>query len=279
MSLESQIANLVDAANNLTSEVAGKMSQIDNKVDAATQAVPNTIREFAKQVFYVDAQYGDDNNSGGEESAPLKTIRGVGRHVVSGSEISIYLRAGQVHEVTGFGFYMSTGMIGFHCWGDYQTYGKPEIRFRPVFDQEKNSYRGYVVGLSTGNIVSRFCDLTVDFDALLGTLDTQASFFAYSNSAISVVLHQCDIKLRNAPLIAAYSGYSGRDLYLSLCSVEVVENSTTYAKLVNNRNGTYHTMKLDVYNTALVGDLTWKDLIDVYPDGRNVLSNINFTTI
>lgn len=277
MSLESVIAGLTTACKELTSEVANKMKGIDKKVDEATAAVPATVRALSKQAFYIDAEYGDDQNAGTSESAPLKTIKAVGKHAVSGAEVMVYLKAGQVHEVIGFGFYLSTGMIGFYSWGDYMTAGKPEIRFRPMFDAEANQYRGYVAGLSTGNIMCRFCNLTVDFDASLGVMSTQTSFFAYSNSAITVILHEGHIKLRNAPLLAAYSGYSGRDLFMSRCSVEVVESATAHAKLVNNRNGTHHTLKLDVYDTVLMGDLTWRDLIDIYPDGRNVLTNLDLS--
>ena len=279
MSLESQIAALVSAANSLTSQVAGKMNQIDQKVDQATAAVPDAVKKLSRQTFYVDAEYGDDNHSGTKETEALKTIKGIGRHAASGAEIVIYLKAGQTHEVKGFGFYLSTGMIGFYAWGDYATLGKPEIKFSPEYDQANNYYRGYVVGLSTGNILTRFCDLTVDFDASKGVLNTQTSFWAYSNSAISIVMHQAAIKLRNAPLIAAYSGYSGRDIYLSLCSIEVIENVSGHAQLVKNRNGTPHTLKLDVYATNLIGSITWRDLINIYPDNRNILTNLDLTAI
>ena len=75
MSLESQVAALVSAASNLTSQVAGKMSQIDQKVDKATQAVPEAVNSLATRTIYVDVINGDNNNIGSSDS-PKRTLRG-----------------------------------------------------------------------------------------------------------------------------------------------------------------------------------------------------------
>uniref|UniRef100_UPI0018F067A7 hypothetical protein n=2 Tax=Vibrionaceae TaxID=641 RepID=UPI0018F067A7 len=46
MSLTQDIANVVQAANNLTSEVAGKMSQIDQKVDQSISEFQSEVDKF-----------------------------------------------------------------------------------------------------------------------------------------------------------------------------------------------------------------------------------------
>ncbi|MBF7051744.1 hypothetical protein IOC61_00170 [Halomonas sp. KAO] len=273
MSLEQTIADLVAASNNLTGTINSKMNEIDQKVDEATDAVPSTIRALSKQVFYVDAEYGSDNAEGTSQD-PIKTISEVGKRAVNGSSISINLRSGQIHEVNGFGFTVETGMIGFYAWGSTTGVGLPEIKFTPKYVESEGRFLGYVAGISTGNILVRFCKLTTSFDSSLGEIYSGTSFFAYTNSAISVVIYRSEISLKNAPLISVYSGYAGRDLFLSSTSVGVVENANNGAKLVANRNSTFHSMKLDVYNVTLEGGLAWSDVIDYYADKRNLLTNL-----
>lgn len=74
MALEDQVADLVAASNNLTSEVNGKISQIDQKVNQATSEVTEKIRQQFDVTFYVDAESGSDSNDGLTSSRPLATI-------------------------------------------------------------------------------------------------------------------------------------------------------------------------------------------------------------
>lgn len=69
-----QIGGLVEAANRLTNEVAGKLQEINQKVDQATQAVPDAVRKMASQAFTVNQATGDDANSGFAD-APLRTLK------------------------------------------------------------------------------------------------------------------------------------------------------------------------------------------------------------
>ncbi|AOA05691.1 hypothetical protein [Pseudomonas sp. TMW 2.1634] len=68
MSLESQIADLVSAANGLITVFSAKKSSIDAAVAAAIAAVPAN-----KKIFYVHQLNGLDTNDG-SITAPLKTI-------------------------------------------------------------------------------------------------------------------------------------------------------------------------------------------------------------
>lgn len=92
MSLESQIAALVGAANSLTSQVAGKMNQIDQKVRAATESVPNVIRDLSSVTFYVNYSEGEDSSSAdGRFSRPFKTIIYAASRAIPGSRARIIL--------------------------------------------------------------------------------------------------------------------------------------------------------------------------------------------
>ncbi|WP_447042537.1 hypothetical protein [Vreelandella sp. H-I2] len=90
MSLESQIAALVSAANSLTSQVAGKMSGIDSAVQAAVQGIPQAIEDKMNRIVHVDQLNGNDNNSG-TSTNPIKTIRKAAQDTPSGAAVTITL--------------------------------------------------------------------------------------------------------------------------------------------------------------------------------------------
>lgn len=73
MSLEQQVTALVEASNNLTSVVNGKIQQIDQKVDEATSAVPDKIRDEMSKRVYIDAINGSDSNVG-TQASPFRTL-------------------------------------------------------------------------------------------------------------------------------------------------------------------------------------------------------------
>ncbi|WP_447529816.1 hypothetical protein [Vreelandella sp. TE19] len=93
MSLESQVAALVSAANKLTSEIAGKMKGIDQKVDQAVQVVPETVRSTMDMETYVHPTRGDDANDG-SRSNPLKTVMAALKKGFNGVSHRIYLYGG-----------------------------------------------------------------------------------------------------------------------------------------------------------------------------------------
>ncbi|MFI2817659.1 hypothetical protein [Vreelandella piezotolerans] len=96
MSLESQIAALVSAANSLTSQVAGKMAGIDQRMESAERQFdeftgkdfPQRVSEARSIKIYVDTTSGDDNNTGLSSSSPVKTYRKV--REISGGNNTIY---------------------------------------------------------------------------------------------------------------------------------------------------------------------------------------------
>lgn len=98
MSLETQIAALVEAANSLTGSVNGKMNQIDQKVDAATASVPNSIREAARAEYHVNSITGTDSSTvDGKQGSPFKTILYAIERALPGAEVVIFLEDGSEH--------------------------------------------------------------------------------------------------------------------------------------------------------------------------------------
>jgi len=92
MSLEQQVANLVEASNNLTSAVDKKIVEIDAKVDEATSAVPQTVFDMFDQKFYVDENSGSDSNSG-SSSSPFKTLGKAVSSTPFGGKTSIVMKS------------------------------------------------------------------------------------------------------------------------------------------------------------------------------------------
>ena len=92
MSLEQQIGALVKASENLTGAVNGKIGEIDKKVDAATNAVPVTVKSLFDQTLYVNEATGNDNNLGNSDAAPLKYLSAAVERVPAGGRARIIVR-------------------------------------------------------------------------------------------------------------------------------------------------------------------------------------------
>lgn len=90
MSLETTIADLVSAANNLTSAVNSKMGEIDQKVDDVASSFSSAIKEASGSTFYVDQASGNDTNSG-SSSNPLKTLKEANDRMIPGGAYIVYL--------------------------------------------------------------------------------------------------------------------------------------------------------------------------------------------
>ncbi|MFS8181400.1 hypothetical protein ACMG4P_07535 [Pseudovibrio denitrificans] len=85
MSLTGEINKLVGKATELIDTFEAKKDEIDQEVQAAVAAFPETHK-----VFYVDALTGNDSNAGTKEK-PLRSLQGaVGRTPINGSA-DIYL--------------------------------------------------------------------------------------------------------------------------------------------------------------------------------------------
>ena len=91
-----EIGALIKSVNDMTATVAGKIDEIDRKVNEAVKAIP----ELHKQ-FFIDAVNGSDLNVGTSKAASLRTVKeAVNRTPLNGS-VTIYLKRNQEHFLTG----------------------------------------------------------------------------------------------------------------------------------------------------------------------------------
>lgn len=94
MSLETQIAALVTAANALTESVNGKMTEINQKVNDAVASVPGSVKSYLefRTAYYLDSVNGNDANDGLSWAKAKKTLKaaieGVGVRRYAGIYIS-----------------------------------------------------------------------------------------------------------------------------------------------------------------------------------------------
>lgn len=91
MALEQDIAELVQASNNLTGVVEGKIKEIDKAVASAVSGIPEAVRDESHKRLYLDSINGDDNNSGLSVNSPLKTFRKASSLTMHGGVVEIYL--------------------------------------------------------------------------------------------------------------------------------------------------------------------------------------------
>ncbi|WP_372373272.1 hypothetical protein ACDI10_16530 [Vreelandella venusta] len=278
MSLENQIANLVSAANNLTSEVAGKMRQIDNKVDAATQAVPNTIRKLSEQTVCVDAVEGDDSNDG-LSASPVKTVGEAIKRHISGSYTNIKLKEGQTHATVGGGsaFSVSSGVIQFDRWGETSGVNNPIAKNTTEYAPNYNGNRGRFISLRSGALIFNQVDIdSVDVDNGEPLVSLDGFIYTYLSN-VSVFFIGSKIRLTDRPVFgSSTSGRSMINCSLESSSIEIVSNRANRSRLILGGSAVY---SLGVGNVTLPADVTWSDLIPVNANASNILTNIDVSAL
>ena len=108
-------AALIESVNNMTATVAGKIGEMDNKVDTAITEITDTMTKNNVVIFYVDAESGNNANSGAE-SSPLQTFNEAVRRCPTGSTASIYLKRYQRHVFNGNATCYAL-LLSVNAWG------------------------------------------------------------------------------------------------------------------------------------------------------------------
>lgn len=98
-----ETAALIESVNNMTATVAGKMGEIDQKVDEATASVPSTIKNMSNQTFYVDCNNGNDSNDGLSIGNAKKTIKALQYLMIPGGLYDVNLSVGE-HYIDSVSF-------------------------------------------------------------------------------------------------------------------------------------------------------------------------------
>jgi len=236
VSLETQIAALVSAANSLTSAVGSKISDINKAVSDAQKAFdeftttkfPSRVQAAQNVSFYIDPENGSDTNSGTTAAAALKTMaplssltRGVDG-VALFRNVDLYLRAGFEHVVTGACRASSRiRILGYDSPDSapktltitqgFGSDGRPVSAFSAPFVQisEVNSYqRNTVIKTAkypTGHSWPAASAQSADWIAL------SSAFVQYSNQLEKLKLIGVRVELCDAPLISQYMAGSMPD--------------------------------------------------------------------
>lgn len=213
MSLETTIASLVSAANDLTAAVTGKMAQIDQKVAQATSSVPAVVRAEVVKSLYVDASNGLDTNVG-TSAAPLKTIKAALDRTISGGVSTIFLRRGQIYEVGG----PTNNVVGGKSIS-FLPYGAEAAR--PIIRGIITSWAGddavQVCSAFMGGtrFSLRFSDIRIEtgldggktlYGPSFGGLISRAGGDSESAN-FEIYFHKCDIQIQDVPLFTTYYGF------------------------------------------------------------------------
>lgn len=216
MSLESTIAALVTASNNLTNAVNGKIASIDSKVAEATAAVPAVVRAEVSKSIYVDASVGLDTNAGTSEAAPLKTIGAALGRTMTGGTSYIYLRKGQVHQVGRIvgNYNADRRAITFMPYGAEAS--APIVRAMPGKASDMDA--AYVAGFQGSNSLSlKFVDVRIEtginntglpiYDSGFGGFFTRSAAFGESVS-FEVMFLRCTVVIQDFKLLTTYYGFA-----------------------------------------------------------------------
>lgn len=155
MSLEQQVTALVASANALTGAVNGKINQIDSKVNNAINEITETITSNNLVTYYVDADNGNDANSGSSGS-PLKTIKKALTICPTGSTSNIYLKRYQRHLINSSAICYALS-VSILPWGSNNdmTQSAHYDASTPIIDWNASvvASGGVVIGMFKGSVV------------------------------------------------------------------------------------------------------------------------------
>ncbi|QNM96394.1 hypothetical protein [Chitinimonas koreensis] len=259
MSLESNIADLVSAANALTAEFNAKASSINTAVASAIAAIPVNVVSY-----YVDSVVGDDSATGALE-APLKTLKAAIDRTPTGGAATIYLNAGTTQRITApvtiFNKYLYIGSYGA---GD-----KPVLQSDALVQAGQNTAYGLTLREST----IAFTGLKLRTATLAdGALPVAAAgLIQRADRAVgNIIVGSCDIEL-NAQHLAG-TATSGGMLRMHFYSSAVTRPSTDGRLLALSGS----VADVSINALTLPAGTVLADLFSgIVRDGSNVPRNFN----
>lgn len=284
MSLTQYIANVVQSANNLTGEVAGKMAEIDQRVSQAVNDVPGKIRSEMSVTYYVNYQSGSDSKDGKSIANAKKTIASAVEAAPSGAFVKVALVAGHEHfierEIFCNNKIVMIEALGYD-YNDASTYipvtSKPFLRS----DNRAGAY-GFQIGIG-GLVFVRGVEInTAMVDAAYDGKPFEGytgSFFKTNTSKGTVILEHVEANIYHAPLMHQHTSGSLGVSDLLMRNVDVVKQDLSGMPVTAGRQFLMDTwgnnpLPFSLYGVEMlrVGATSWSELIN--QDMTNALSNL-----
>ncbi|SHO57770.1 hypothetical protein [Vibrio quintilis] len=140
MSLTKDIGEMVQAVDELTDEVSGKMGKIDSELVKFQNSFQPKLKSSMIRGFYFDGVNGDDSNDGTVHH-PFKTFQAVKNHLVSGASYHFYIN-GTVELSGGVEFQNNTVFVF------------KQIKLSPAKIEQKVTGTTQSLNLSTGEKIN-----------------------------------------------------------------------------------------------------------------------------
>ncbi|WDE69797.1 hypothetical protein VPHZ6_orf00014 [Vibrio phage VPHZ6] len=282
MSLESEVQELTKSSNEQTAasqelaqEVAGKMAQIDQKVNEATTVVRNTIRDFNAEQFFVNSETGNNDNDGKTISRPWRDLSPLKSLIVYGKTYKISVPSGQTID-------MPVSLVGdnvsYHFQGDYNNPGK--IRMMAIdyqgtgdgtvfFGGINNALRLYGVKLETATRPPESTGKSTTYNS--SALDRN-----HGGGSFYLEMYQSGIIIKDFPFIRNArhnAGFVTVNLGYN-SGIEISEGGELYFAITNDHLGLSNGISSSIDNKN--GDNTWKAITYLVGGNSNVVADFDF---
>ncbi|MFR9656409.1 MAG: hypothetical protein SNF94_05425 [Rikenellaceae bacterium] len=280
MSVEEQLSNAVQACNNLTAAVNGKISQIDQKVNAATSAVPDKIKSSMDAKLYVDSVNGNDANDGLSQASPKRSILAAVDSVPRSSNLHVMLLGQRVYEIDN-DVSCSGKLLIIESYG--ATWGNPSTR--STIRAKQLTYLGeykagqFLTGFGSEIHINQVNLETVQFESVTPVYnDYRNSLFSGSSSSSQVWLYGCSVTLNNGPLMHQHpNGSFGKlDLYMNNVVVSINDAPIPDGKSVIMGHYGMDAIPFALYaaSVGLPSGKTWTDMVTANKSAAN--TNVTF---
>ncbi|NGZ17565.1 hypothetical protein G6Z94_09430 [Vibrio aestuarianus] len=263
------------ASNTLAQEVSGKMAEIDQKVDAATTVVRDTIRDYNFEIFYVNSETGDNNNDGRHSSRAWRDVSPLVNLMVHGKSYKVNIGTGQVVEMP-VSLHHSFGRIQF--FSDYSN--RATLKMKAI---NQNGIGDGTVDFNGENLLLSF--FGVNLETATQPENNTGKSTQYGSSALSrphsgsnfnIELYCAKIIVKDFPLIrtghqnagfvALSLGYSG--------GIVIGEGNETHLTYSNDHFGLCNGASSSIDNKN--GANTWNAIMSGVGGNNNVIADFDF---
>ncbi|NGZ18023.1 hypothetical protein G6Z94_11800 [Vibrio aestuarianus] len=273
--LKQVVSEAVQASQSQTAEVAGKMAQIDQKVNAATHVVRETFRDYNFEIFYVNSEVGNNDNDGRHSSRPWRDVSPLVNLMVYGKSYKVVMPAGQVIDMP-VSLALSHGSIQF--FGNYDN--QATLKMKAI------DYQGVgdgTVTFSGDGLKLAFYGVNLETATQPGNNTGKST--GYNSSAVSrshggnnlnIELYNGKIFVKDFPLIRTMThnagfvalnlGYSG--------GIVIGEGTESYLTYSNDHFGLCNGTGSSIDNRN--GPNTWNAIMHGVGGNKNVMADFDF---